>query len=110
MTHTNTTDEALERDIVAKGLTAQRIRKDHIDAMAKRIEYTFSYAHTSTFCHAFLDGHFLLATGHSACISPENYDKDIGDRIALADAEPKAIKELWKLEGYALYTSLKGAA
>lgn len=36
--------------------------------------------------------------GESACVYAENYDRDIGQRLALADAK----KKIWPLMGYAL--------
>jgi hypothetical protein len=58
---------------------------------------------TSTFIHAFLDGTFYLASGHSACVSPENFDFKIGAQIAHGNAQTKAREKLWELEGYALF-------
>jgi len=101
-----TTDAQIESEIVAKGKTAPRVTPKQIDALLARVEYKFEYHHTSTFCHAFLDGEFYLATGHSACVSLANYDKEIGDRIAVSDAAAKAVKQLWLLEGYVLRTKL----
>lgn len=59
---------------------------------------------TSTVAHAFLDGQFYLATGHSGCIDPRMFDAKIGADMALKDARAKAEKKLWELEGYLLYS------
>ena len=50
-----------------------------------------------TFCVLVLRNGFTV-TGESACASPENFDADIGKRIARANAEQK----IWPLMGYAL--------
>lgn len=85
---------------------APHITPSMIDAMMKRVEIKIHYEGTSTFAHAFLDGKFFLGTGFSACVSPENYRKDIGDAIATGKAFKIASQKLWELEGYVLYTQL----
>jgi hypothetical protein len=60
---------------------------------------------TSTFAHAYLDG-FYLATGHSACVSPANFNAEEGSKYALNACLPKAEDKLWELEGYALRKEL----
>jgi hypothetical protein len=41
-------------------------------------------------------------TGESACASPENYSKELGEKIARDNARQK----IWALEGYALRNKL----
>lgn len=53
--------------------------------------------HLLTLCILVLKNGFTIV-GKSACASPENYNKDIGERIALADAKD----QMWPLLGYAL--------
>lgn len=101
-------DESVEHQIVAKGLTAPRVTPDTINALLGRISHVYDVHGTSTFCHGFLDGEFLIATGHSACVSKENFDLDIGRRIAFDNMQSAAKNKLWELEGYALRKSLKG--
>ena len=97
-----TDDNAIEREIKNKGLTAPRVTPDRIDALMARVEFRFHVEETSTFCHAFLDGQFLLATGHSACVSKTNFDKELGQKIAKENVLKPARDKLWELEGYAL--------
>lgn len=102
-------DEQLEQVIQDKGLDAPRITNDRINELMARVKYvTVSRPGdtTSTFVHAYLDGKFLLASGFSACVDPSNFDYDIGVGIAQKNAETLARQELWKLEGYRLYSSL----
>lgn len=102
--------QAIEDEIQAKGLTAPRVTKADIDALMARIVYTYDVrpnGSTSTLAHAFLDGEFLLASGHSACVSVENFDAELGMKIATENARKAAENKLWELEGYALRKSMK---
>ncbi|RQO63151.1 hypothetical protein DBR47_00835 [Paucibacter sp. KBW04] len=103
-------DQAIEQEIQTKGLTAPRVTKEHIDFMMGRVTYVGGRVEqtTSTVVHAFLDGNFLLASGQSACVSPENFNAELGFKMAQAQAEAKARDQLWLLEGYALRTRLAG--
>ena len=102
------TDQAVEQEIQAKGLNAPRITPGHINDLMERVIFNIVVPEgtTSTFAHAYLDGKFHLATGHSACVSPENFNAEIGQKIALNKAEAMAKDKLWELEGYRLYACL----
>lgn len=88
-----------------------RIPKERITELMSRVEWVIKPItdgdKTSTFVHGYLDGKFFLASGHSACVSPENYDAEIGTRIATENAKVAVENKLWELEGYVLYQSLK---
>lgn len=56
-----------------------------------------------TFCVLVLRNGFTV-TGESACASPENFDDEIGRKIARANA----VNKVWPLMGYELRTRLKG--
>ena len=56
-----------------------------------------------TFCVLVLKNGFTV-TGESACASPENFDAEIGRKIARENAKQK----LWPLMGYALKERLAG--
>ena len=60
-----------------------------------------------TFCVIVLRNGFTV-TGESACASPENFDAEIGKKIARANA----VQKIWPLMGYALKQKLSegGAA
>ncbi|WP_199097292.1 Gp49 family protein [Dyella sp. ASV21] len=86
-----------------------RVTLDDINALKARVIYSVEnrpLGTTSTFVHAYLDGTFYLATGHSACVDPANYDQAKGEQFARKDAEQKVTNKLWELEGYALYKFL----
>jgi hypothetical protein len=54
-----------------------------------------------TFCVLVLANGFTV-TGESACASPENFNADIGKRLAREDA----VRKIWPLMGYELRTQL----
>lgn len=54
-----------------------------------------------TFCVLVLENGFTV-TGESACVSPENFDAQIGREIA----RENAINKIWMLEGYLLKQQL----
>ena len=58
-----------------------------------------------TFCVLVLRNGFTV-TGESACASPENFDADIGRKIA----RDNAIDKVWMLEGYLLKQKLADQA
>ena len=106
------TDEGIEREIVEKGKTAPRITPQMLeDQIAAehwgRASDMFKDAPTIkaleclTLCVLVTKNGFTLV-GSSACASPENYDAEIGRKIARA----KAIEQLWPLMGYELKTHL----
>ena len=57
--------------------------------------------HLLTFCVLVLKNGFTV-TGESACASPENFDADIGRRIA----RENAVAKVWPLMGYELRSKL----
>lgn len=102
-------EQQIEQEIQAKGLTAPRITPAMIDQLMRRVTYKYVECPentASTFVHAYLDGKFSLATGHSACVSPENFDADVRRKIAENEAVAAARDKLWELEGYRLYREI----
>ena len=57
--------------------------------------------HLLTFCVLVLRNGFTV-TGESACASPENFDAEIGRKVA----RQNAINKIWPLMGYELRTKL----
>jgi hypothetical protein len=57
-----------------------------------------------TFCVLVLRNGYTV-TGESACVSPENFDAELGRKIA----RQKAVDEMWPLMGYALRERLATA-
>ena len=117
-------DQAIEQEIIAKGLTAARVTPDDIEAnidsehyftagqgIAGRCYREVSALHSPgqlellTFCVLVLRNGFTV-TGESACASPENFDAEIGRRIA----RQNAVQKIWPLLGFALKQKPHGAA
>lgn len=125
------TDNQIEQEIKAKGLTAPRVTPADIEANIAS-EHYFTAAHGAatapfdtgfysddqvrsdvkhaeipeslellTFCVLVLRNGFTV-TGESACASPENFDAEIGRKIARQNAEQK----IWPLMGYHLKQQL----
>ena len=86
------TEELLQE----KGLNAPRLNPQHIEDTIKKCEF-HKLTDVLTVCVLTLQNGFTV-TGEAACASPENYDKEIGDKIARENAADK----IWLLEGYLL--------
>ena len=111
--------KSIEQEIQAKGLTAPRVTHDDIEAniaseyfftagqgVSKEAESHPSYVWEKsldllTFCVLVLRNGFTV-TGESACASPENFDAEIGRKIA----RQNAVQKIWPIMGYALKQSL----
>lgn len=107
-------DDFIEAAIQAKGLTAPRVTPADIEANITECVY-FSPAELVrpealraasplrllTFCVLVLRNGFTV-TGENACASPENFDAEIGRKIA----RENAINKVWPLMGYQLKEQL----
>lgn len=126
-------DSAIEQEIQAKGKTAPRILPADIEANIATEHYftaddgvlgalidpmirkgdavTLADVPDSqaplrllTFCVLVLRNGFTV-TGESACASPENFDAEIGRKIA----RQNAVNKIWPLMGYELRSKLAAA-
>ncbi|NVN44431.1 hypothetical protein HW537_11030 [Asaia siamensis] len=98
-----TTEQSLEAEIVGKGLVAPRLTPELIDAKITGEQYHVFPETTLTVCVLHLMNGFVV-TGESACASVNNFDEEIGRKIARQNARDK----IWQLEGYALRERLYG--
>lgn len=116
-------DAVVEMAIQAKGLTAPRVTLEDIEAEIASEHYftagaAADYApgavntvtvpgelptslHLLTFCVLVLRNGFTV-TGESACASPENFDAEIGRKIA----RQNAVQKIWPLLGFRLRDKL----
>ena len=122
-------EKQIEQEIQDKGLNAPRVAPSGIDAVIQSVHFFtagdgFAGALTSseefnslpederfvnppqqldllTFCVIILKNGFTV-TGESACASPENFNAEIGQKIAYENARNK----IWPLEGYLLKDKL----
>jgi Phage protein (N4 Gp49/phage Sf6 gene 66) family len=110
-------------EIVAKGLTAPRVTPQQIeekiasehyftaaDGLFGQLDVTKhpdpgSPLFLLTFCVLVMRNGFTVV-GKSACASPENFDAELGKKIARQDA----FNQIWPLEGYLLREKLSEAA
>lgn len=117
-------DQSIEQEIQAKGLTAPRVTPQDIESNIE-VEHYFTAAEgykgatgldprgviggrplsLLTFCVLVLRNGFTV-TGESACASPENFDAEIGRKIA----RQNAVQKIWPLMGYALRQRLHEGA
>lgn len=122
------TDQNIEQEIQAKGKTAPRVTPADVEVnIASEFFFTAEdavdccdkvvYTHHATperttvvvplklltFCVLVLRNGFTV-TGESACASPENFDAEIGRKIARANA----VQKMWPLMGYELRSKLAG--
>ncbi len=118
------TDETIEQEIQAKGLTAPRVTPADIEANIKSVHFfvasdaiqqqnavhecddsgwLLGSTQLLTFCVIQLRNGFTV-TGESACASPENFDAEVGRKIA----RQSAVQKIWPLMGYELRTKLAG--
>jgi hypothetical protein len=119
--------KTIESLIQEKGLNAPRITPKHIeDVIASEHYFTakegvlgsyksnndvyvgdaISHSNATslsllTLCVLVLENGFTV-TGESACASPDNFDSEIGRKIA----RENAVSKIWVLEGYKLKSSL----
>ncbi len=96
-------ESAIEQEIQEKGLNAPRLTPASIDAVIVGEDYYVFPGTTLTVCCLKLKNGFLV-TGESAAASPENFDVEIGRKIARSNARDK----IWSLEGYLLRERLAG--
>ena len=110
---------SIEQEIQAKGKTAPCVTPADVQASIASEHYftahdgkmgaadqggavaVFPELQLLTFCVLILKNGFTV-TGESACASPENFDPEIGRKIARQNAEQK----IWSLMGYELKTLL----
>lgn len=91
------TEEQLEAKIKKNNLNAPRLTPTDIDAVIETEQYYVFPGTTMTVCCLTLKNGYTVI-GEGACISPENFRKDIGEQIAKKEAREK----IWALEGYLL--------
>lgn len=108
----------IENEIQAKGLTAPRVTPEDVEYNIAS-EFYFTAAEgcfgasghrpnnaragaaldALTICVLVLRNRFTV-TGESTCVSPENFDPEIGRKIARANA----VQKIWPLMAYTLKT------
>ena len=121
-------DQQIESEIQAKGLNAPRVTREDIElnisgehyfTAAAGVEGELRFGNPKdsdssvyseslkllTCCVLVLRNGFTV-TGESACASPENFDAELGRKIA----RQNAVNKIWPLMGYALKQRLHTAS
>lgn len=100
-TPTTASEGQVEQAIVAKGLTAPRVTPADVDNEIESATYHVFPGTTVTVACLTLRNGFTV-TGESACASPENFDRELGEQIAFRNARDK----VWSLLGFRLRDQL----
>jgi len=88
-------DTEVESEIQKKGLTAPRLSPERIDGLITAADYyVFPGTAMTVCCLTLQNGHRVI--GESCPISSANFDRELGEKIAYANAREK----IWGLEGY----------
>jgi hypothetical protein len=95
-------EDQIEDELKSLGLNAPRLSPDMIEAAIVGESYYVFPNTTLTVCALTLKNGFIV-TGESATASPENFNKEIGQKIARENARAK----IWQLEGYLLRERIK---
>lgn len=90
-------EDKIEQEIQDKGLNAPRLTPAIIDSKIMNDQFHVFEGSQLTVCCLTLSNGFTVV-GESACASPENFNAEIGRKIALEKARDK----IWALEGYLL--------
>jgi len=94
-------EQQIEQEIQDKNLNAPRLSPDKIDSVIAKADYYVFPDSMLTVCCLTLRNGFNV-TGESACVSPANFNEELGRKIAYGHARDK----IWALEGYALKEKL----
>lgn len=96
-------EQSIEKEIQDKGLNAPRLTPDLIGAVITKEQYhVFVDSCLTVCCLTLQNGFTVTGEGESACASPENFNEEIGQKIARENARNK----IWALEGYLLKQKL----
>lgn len=106
-------EQEFEQLLREKGLDAPRVKPEHIDDVILYVHYhspadsvtdrgitgdaIYHTMRMTTLCTIVLVNGFTV-TGVSSCISPQNYDYEIGRQAAYEDAR----RQIWPLMGFLL--------
>ena len=95
-------DAEIESEILRrKNLIAPRVTLERVESAIVGEDYYVFPGSTVTVCLLKLANGFTCV-GKSACASPENFDEELGRKIARENAKQK----IWPLEGYLLKQKL----
>lgn len=94
-------DSQIEKEIKENGLNAPRVTPENLESVIVSEQYHVFAGTTFTACLLTLKNGYTVL-GESACASPENFNAELGRKIARENAKNK----IWSLEGYLLREKL----
>lgn len=88
-------------------MTKNKVNSESIDELMSSLTYSYLQVGDSTVtaCWSFLPSGFQVGYGQASCIDPDNYDPEIGKKLALEKCIINSNEKLWELEGYRLINS-----
>lgn len=96
-------EQEIEQEIQDKGLNAPRLTPADIDAeIVSEMYHVFEGTTTTVCCLTLQNGFNVIGT--SAAASLENFDEEIGKKLA----KERAREQIWQLAGYELKSLLWG--
>lgn len=94
-------EQTVEKEIQEKDLNAPRLSPEKINAEIVTEQFHVFPGTVLTICALTLRNGFQVV-GKSAPVSTENFDEELGRKIAREDAR----RQIWALEGYLLRTRI----
>lgn len=94
-------EQEIEQELQDKNLNAPRLNPELISDCIKSDAYYVFPGTQTTICLLTLTNGFTVS-GKSSCASPDNFDAEIGKKLARENARNK----IWQLEGYLLKQKL----
>ena len=91
------TENEIEKELNEKGLNAPRLCPADIDKVIKSKTFINLPSGKCMICEITLTNGYTVR-GESACVSSENFNQEIGEKISFEDAR----KKIWGLEAYLL--------
>lgn len=92
-----TDEQKIEKELQEKNLNAPRLTPEMVDAKIRETTYTNLPSGKCMVCEITLENGYTVR-GESACVSPANFDEEIGRKISFKNAREK----IWGLEAYLL--------
>jgi hypothetical protein len=90
-----------QRDSLLNARPERSVTVAQIESRIKNKEFSIHAGSTLTICVLTLENGFTVV-GKSACAHPDNFNQELGEKIAYDDA----FKQIWPLEGYLLREAL----
>ncbi len=102
-------DKAIEKEIQDKGLTAPRVTLDGLHDKIKGVEickFVSASGQVMRWAVLQMENGFAVTGKPSCAVSSENDDEELGEKIAIGNAQD----EVWALEGYLLKQMLHNSS